>query len=70
MKASALQIKTKSAYFGRSFLIHAVSRSEVIVVISSWFYSGLVAGYFKCVFKTDKVALNTVAWKDETEWLY
>ena len=26
------------SYFGRSFLLHAVSRSKVIVVVSGWFY--------------------------------
>ena len=33
-QTSGLQI------FGRSFLLHAVSRSDVIVVISGWLFSG------------------------------
>ena len=37
-QTSALQIKTRSAYFGRSFMLHAVSRSEGIVVVSGWSY--------------------------------
>ena len=36
-------VKSFRLYFGRFFLLHAVSRSEVIVVISGWGFTGQIS---------------------------
>ena len=44
-----LQHAVFSLYFCSSFLLHAVSRSEVIVGVSGWFYREILSGFILSV---------------------